>query len=209
MEPQALADLSLTFLATICLFIAARAFFLYGKTHNDALFILALAMGTNSLATYWGVIGDIRLFGTALNTGWINYLGPVVSFLFIVLLSRCASDEQLRVLKHWHIIGTTLFFTLFVVTPILPPFSSPLEEALLNALRCLICMIAFFRYIVIFTNKETRFALLMSLAFMLLGVGYATITPQLFQPNLVIFFSVGAGTRIIGYSVLLIAFSVH
>ena len=207
MEPQALSDLFLAFLATVCLIISARAFFQYALTHNDTLFILGLAMGTNSLATYWGIIGDIHLFGNELNTGWINYFGPTVSFLFILLLSIFSSSEQVHLLKRWHVICTTLFFTLFVLTPILPPFDHA-EEALLNGLRCIVCMIAFFRYIVIFTNKETRFSFLMSLAFMLLGIGYATITPQLFQPALVIFFYVGTCIRIIGYSTLLAAFSV-
>jgi hypothetical protein len=48
----------------------------------------------------------------------------------------------------------------------------------------------------------------MCLAFLLIGGGFGALTPQLFNTSLDIFLTLGYSLRIIGYIVLLTAYSV-
>jgi uncharacterized membrane protein (DUF485 family) len=58
----------------------------------------------------------------------------------------------------------------------------------------------------LYISKETRFSLVMSIAFLLLGVGFAMVTPQLLDPSFVLITAIGAMVRIIGYGTLVFAY---
>jgi hypothetical protein len=116
------------------------------------------------------------------------------------------SNEQLRLIKSWQIIATILFFVLLLLTPTFPPFPNTLTPALLNLIRPFFCVLAFCRYVMLYISKETRFTLVMSIAFLLLGVGFAMVTPQLLDPALAMITTIGAIVRILGYSTLLFAY---
>jgi len=54
-------------------------------------------------------------------------------------------------------------------------------------------------------NKQTRFSLLMSIAFMLIAFGYLMIAQQYFVANADLFDNIGDITRMLGLCVLLLA----
>lgn len=46
----------------------------------------------------------------------------------------------------------------------------------------------------------------MSIAFLVLGIGYALVTPQLLDPAFILATTVGETLRIMGYSILVFAY---
>ena len=208
MDVQTLPQVLLSIMDILCLTIAIRAFYFYARTHNDILFTLGLSMGTIAVSAFSTLLIRNAIPSLNGNAAWIKYVGPTCSFLFIFLNSLARSGQQIRILKRWHILCTAFFLTFLLLTPALPPFSSPGEEVALNTLRGFVCLLSFIRYMMIYTTKETRFSLFMCLAFMLFTISYATLTPQLFDPHLLVFYNVGTGIRIIGYGILLTAFSI-
>jgi hypothetical protein len=163
-------------------------------------------MGTIAIAIFCGYLNVVHLGDITLNVGWIWYAGTSSGLCFLFLNSIVASNERLRLLKSWQIIATILFFVLLLLTPTFPPFPNALTPALLNLARPFFCGLAFCRYVMLYISKETRFTLVMSVAFLLLGVGFAMITPQLLDPTLVFITLIGAILRILGYSTLLFAY---
>src|ERR1700688_2916314 len=81
--------------------VATRAFFLYGKTQNERLFLLWLALMLFSLTSVVSVVGDNRLLPFLLNTNWLKYSGQTLSFFFIWLSAFERSDHFLRQVKFW------------------------------------------------------------------------------------------------------------
>jgi hypothetical protein len=58
----------------------------------------------------------------------------------------------------------------------------------------------------LYISKETQFTLVVSIAFLLLGVGFAMLTPYLLNRDLVLVEVIGAMLRIAGYITLLFAY---
>ncbi len=199
-------NIFLLVLSILALIIAVFAFYKYSLTLSDSLFSLGLSMGTISIAIFCGYLNVVHLGDVTLNVGWIWYAGTSSALCFMFLNSMVASSEQLRLLKSWQIVATILFLVLLLLSPTFPLFPNALTPALLNLARPFFCTLAFCRYAMLYISKETRFCLVMSFAFLSLGVGFALITPQLLDPSLVVVTVVGACLRILGYSTLLFAY---
>ena len=197
-------SLSLT-LFVVSLFISLRAFYLYTQSRSRRLFILSLSMGMISLTAIAGYAGD-NITSISLNVDWFNYIGQTVSFSFILLSFFSESDSYLRSLMRWQIAASALLLILMFLAPVLPPeFPDPaITKSILSGSRGLICFIIFFYYAIAFMDKETRFSLLMSAAFLLLCIGYAIIIPKYTTPNDVLDRS-GDILRIAGLVTLLFA----
>jgi len=176
-------SLSLT-LFVVSLFISLRAFYLYTQSRSRRLFILSLSMGMISLTAMAGYAGD-NVTSISLNVDWFNYIGQTVSFLFILLSFFSESDSYLRSLMRWQIAVSALLLILAFLAPVLPPeFPEPaITKSILSGSRGLICFIIFLYYVNVFMDKETRFSLLMSAAFLLLCIGYSIIIPKYTTPN--------------------------
>ena len=176
-------SLSLT-LFVVSLFISLRAFYLYTRSRSRRLFILSLSMGMISLTAVAGYAGD-NITSISLNVDWFNYIGQTVSYLFILLSFFSESDSYLRSLIRWQIAASALLLILLFLAPVLPPeFPDPaITKSILSGSRGLICFIIFLYYVNVFMDKETRFSLLMSAAFLLLCIGYSIIIPKYTTPN--------------------------
>ncbi len=184
MDPNFVANsLSLT-LFVVSLFISLRAFYLYTQSRSRRLFILSLSMGMISLTAMAGYAGD-NITSISLNVDWFNYIGQTVSYLFILLSFFSESDSYLRSLIRWQIAASALLLILLFLAPVLPPeFPDPaITKSILSGSRGVICFIIFFYYAIVFMDKETRFSLLMSAAFLLLCIGYSIIIPKYTTPN--------------------------
>ena len=176
-------SLSLT-LFVVSLFISLRAFYLYTRSRSRRLFILSLSMRMISLTAVAGYAGD-NITSISLNVDWFNYIGQTVSYLFILLSFFSESDSYLRSLIRWQIAVSALLLILLFLAPVLPPeFPDPaITKSILSGSRGLICFIIFLYYVNVFMDKETRFSLLMSAAFLLLCIGYSIIIPKYTTPN--------------------------
>ena len=175
--------LSLT-LFFVSLFISIRAFYLYTRSRSRRIGILSIAMGIISLTAIAGFAGD-NVTSITLNVDWFNYIGQTVSFTFILLSFFGSSETYLRNLMRWQIALSILLLGLMLLSPVLPPeFPAPtVTKSLLSGSRGLICHIIFYYYVVSFMKNETRFSLLMGLAFLMLSFGYWIILPKYITPN--------------------------
>ena len=189
---------------TISLFIALRIFYLYSQARRPRLFILGLSMGIFSLTAIASFIGD-NIASFPLNLNWFKYTSQTVCFLFILLSLFRSEDGYLRRLMYWYIIASLLL--LFLLTPIVPAsFPDPaLTKSLLGGSRSLICLVVSLYYIGAFSLKQTRFSLLMGVAFQLLSLGYWMNMFKYFLPHMTQVDQVGDVTRITGLISLLIA----
>ena len=207
MNISTIANLSLLPIGVVCTLIAIRAFYMYSLSRSDVLFILGFAMSSIAVAVLMSNIGDAHL--VPYNTQWARYMCSSSAALFIFLSSLVKSHEQLGQLKRAQIIFAALCVVVILLTPVLPPFASPLIPVTLNNIRTLIYGAALIRYAYLYIKKESRFSLIMSLGFLLLVTGYILITPQLLQPSTTnaTLNIIGSFVRIIGYSLLLVAYS--
>src|SRR6266567_3957660 len=98
------------FFFTLC--VALRAFFLYGKMHNERLFLLWLALMLFSLTSVVSIVGDNHLLPSLLNTNWLKYSGQTVSLFFIWLSGFERSDHFLRRVKFWLLVSFPLLMAL-------------------------------------------------------------------------------------------------
>jgi len=198
--------LALTLFST-ALLIALRAFYLCSQTSQGRryrLCILGMSMGVLALTAIASYAGD-NIKDLPVNVNWFKYTAQTVCFLFIILSLVRSSDTYLRRLMYWQI-GISLLL-LFLFAPIIPssmPYPA-LTKSLLGGSRSLICFVVFFIYIGAFISKETRFSLLMSVAFLLLSIGYWLNMPKYMDSHLVLLDAVGDGVRITGLVALLIA----
>ncbi len=192
--------LSLT-LFTVSLFISLRAFYLYFLSRRQRLFILGLSMTIISLTAIASYIGD-NVPSFTINLNWFKYTSQTVSFLFILLSLIRSSDRYLKNLMIWHIIVSVLL--LILLTPLVPTEISATAKILLGSSRSLICLIVFFYYVTSFFTKETRFSLMMSLAFLLLSAGYMLNVPKYSNHALTLLDNIGDVTRIFGLIILLV-----
>jgi hypothetical protein len=206
MDVQSVANTMFLLLGIVCVILALRAFYVYRLSQSDALFIIGLAMATIALAIFCGYVKDIHL--TTANTKWAWYAGTASGALFLVLNSRVRSVAQFRTLKNRQLFATVLFLIIVLCTPLLPQFANPFIPAALNIFRSLIYIWGFLSYVTIYIAKRTRFALFMGLGFLAIGLGFGTLTPQIFQPSLAVLVIIASSLRIVGYSTLLTAYSI-
>lgn len=195
-------------IACVCLFISIRALYIYSLSRSNMLFVLGLAMASISLGTFFGFIGEAHLAGNMLNTDWARTFGACGGGLFIFLSSLVKTQSQMQQLKRIQLVVFALLIVVMLLTPLYPPIKNPYLSLSLNALRMIIYTCAFVRYAMLYISKATRFSLLMSLAFLVLVIGYGLNIPGMFQSQLVFLTVVAASVRIIAYLGLLTAYSV-
>jgi hypothetical protein len=205
MDPTQLPNLLNILLSVVFLSISMRAFLLYAQLRSPRLFILGLSMGVIACTAAADFVSGI-VTGISLNTDWFLFIGQAVSFLFIFLSLLSSSDQFLRRLMLWQIIITALLFFLLFMSPILPDFPNTATRVFLSGSRSLLCFLIFGFYVSAFISKETRFSLFMSVAFLLLSIGYSLILPKYFFLHEDLLDQLGDVIRIFGLTVLLIAY---
>jgi hypothetical protein len=195
--------------ATITFLISVRAFIQYRKTRGDVFFILGMALGIIAVVGIIGIIGD-NYFASQFSTKWLRYTAQIVSYTFIFLCSVRSSEEYMQSLRQWQWLFTFLLLAMLLatpwLTPLLPQLGNPLVEAPVSFMRGVICFVIFLNYAIIFMRKETRFSLLMGLAFLLISFGILITTPWYFDKLSVLYLYIGDGTRTGGLVLLLAAF---
>jgi hypothetical protein len=106
------------------------------------------------------------------------------------------------------VVVSAALLILLLLAPILPAeFPNPaLTKTFLSGSRGLICLCIFYYYTSAFMTKETRFSLLMGIAFLLLSAGYLVIIPKYSATfNADLLDHTGDITRVCGLVVLSIA----
>lgn len=185
--------------------VSIRAFYTYSRTHSQRLFTVGLSMAIVAIGIACSALNGSP-FLPPMNLAWAWYAGTSIGFFFLFLSSLMKSDEQFGLLKRWEIIATALVITVIALTPVLPAFTNPLVPVTLDILRTAICLLCFFRYLILYTSKETRFSLLMCLTFLLISGSYGILIPQLLNNQLTGFATAGTIMRIIGDIILFMAF---
>ena len=104
-----------------------------------------------------------------------------------------------------HVIASVVLIALLLLSPTLPAFPNTALKAILSGSRCVISFGVFYCYASAFMTKQTRFGLLMTISFALLGFGYLMIVQQYFISGPQIYDSVGDILRIFGLLALLVA----
>jgi hypothetical protein len=200
-----LANTTFLVLGIVCFVLAARALYVYKLSKSDYLFVIGVSMADIGISVIVGYLQDIHLISWNAHLSW--YLGCIVGVLFLVLGSWATSQQQIASIKRWLIIITAIYLVQTLLTPIMPQFPNPYIPAVLNIIRSTIALIGSARYLMLYLSKRTRFTLLMSIAFLLIGFGFGILTPAIFDSSLAIFLTIGYSSRIIGYSVLLTAYT--
>ena len=193
-------------LFVVCLFISIRAFYTYAQSQSPRLFILGLSMLILALTAAADFVSS-NVTSITLNTDWFLYLGQAVSWLFILLSFARNSDSYFHWLMRAHVVASILALCLLFLAPTLPDFPNTAVRAVLSGSRCVICFGILFYYISAFLSKQTRFSLLMSIAFLLLSFGYLLILEQYFGKGTsqMLFDNAGDVTRMFGFGALLAA----
>jgi hypothetical protein len=193
-------------LCITCLAIGVRASALYLQLRSPRLFILGLAMGTMALTAAADTMSNAITI-LHLNTDWFLYLGQAVALSYLFLSLFCYTDGALRRLLLWQIFCTAPVFLLLLLAPALPPFPNLSTQVILSSTRSIICFLIFGRYIYSFIfTKETSFGFLMSVAFLLLSIGYFLILPSLLFTHMELLDHMGDVIRIGGLATLLIGY---
>jgi hypothetical protein len=197
--PNVLA--ALLFITTFL--ISIRAFYLFALARTPRLFVLGLSMGLISLTAADNIVAN--LIKLTFNTYWFLYIGQIAGYFFIWLSLIRGSEYYLQRLIRWQILGTVLVLGLLVLAPLLPAFPNDVVRASLSGTRALVSLGVFFCYIAAFTEKETRFSLLMAIAFLLITFGQLLGALKYFVPNPDVLDSPGDIMRIVGLFSLLAA----
>jgi hypothetical protein len=193
-------------LCITCLAIGVRASALYLQLRSPRLFILGLSMGTIALTAAADTMSS-AITSIQLNTDWFLYIGQAVALGYLFLSLFCNSDSALRRLLLWQVLSTTPLLLLLLLAPALPPFPSLATQVILSGTRSFICFLIFGRYIYAFIfTKETRFGFMMSIAFLLLSIGYFLILPSILFTHMEILDQMGDIIRIGGLATLLIGY---
>src|SRR5690349_22746732 len=130
-------------LSLACLGLAGYAFYRYSLTQSDLLFIVGVSLSTLGVSTFFRSLNVMQVGGMTLNVSWLWYAGSSIGLLFLFLISVMKTNEHMRLLKRWQMFASLSFFTLILLTPMLPATTDPLVPALLNLARPLICICAF------------------------------------------------------------------
>jgi len=146
-----------------------------------------------------------NLIKLSFNTYWFLYTGQIVGYLFIWLSLIRNSEYYLQRLVRWQVLISVLVLGLLVLAPVLPAFPNDIVRASLSGTRALMSIGVFFCYIAAFTEKETRFSLLMAVAFLLITFGQLLGALKYFVPNPDMLDSPGDIMRVVGLFFLLAA----
>jgi hypothetical protein len=195
-------------IATICLFISLRAFYIYNLSRSDMIYVLGISMALISIGTFIGFAGDAHIAGNSLNTDWARSFGACGGALFIFLSSLMKSHKQMQQLKRWQVATAVLFVIVALLTPFYPPTKSAPIALSLNAGRMIIYTCAFIRYFALYLSKHTRFSLLMWIAFLVVVIGYGLNIPGILQSSLALVTIIAASVRITAYLTMLTAYSI-
>ena len=207
MNSKEITDLIIGFQALITLLISLRAFYLFARTRSDTLFIVGLAMTVIGLGGIAGILGDYVITSKSFNTFWFRYIGQIVSYLFIFLISLPHAERHMRALKWWNIIATTLLLGLLAATPFVPPIPGTALTEVLSGARGVVCLaICFNYYFVMWSKKATRFSFLMCAAFLLIATGIGVYTIKFSVANPLPYDYAGDSTRAVGLILMLAAF---
>jgi hypothetical protein len=144
--------------------------------------------------------------GLSLNIRWFLFLGQAASFGFLFLSLLSGWEPWLRRLMLWQAISTAVLFWLLFLAPILPDFPNPATKVALAGSRSVICGLIFGYYAATFESKKTRFSLLMSVAFLLLSLGYVLILPKYLFAHQELLDHLGDVIRILGLLALFMAY---
>src|SRR2546427_8613368 len=184
--------------------ITLRAGYLYVQMRNLRLLILSVAMGIISL-TAVGDFASTKITSVTLNTDWFLYLGQAISYLFIFLSLLNTNKSYLRILVAGQLVCSAAALLLLIFAPTLPDVPNIALRAVMSGSRCVFCLLIFFTYTSAFIRKETRFSLLMAVAFLLLSIGYGVLLQQYFVPLPDLFDSIGDLIRMGGLVILFLA----
>jgi hypothetical protein len=204
MEDILVGNILAVSLFVVSLFICVRAFYTYAQLKSPRLFTLGLAMGVVAL-TAAADFTSSNFPSLGLNTDWFLFIGQAVSFLFIWLSLLSHADEYLQWLMRLQVLASLAVLGLLFLSPTLPDFSGTLLAIVLSGSRFVICLLIGFSYLLTFLGKQTRFSLLMALAFVLLGFGYLLIAQKFSVSNLMLFDNAGDFLRLGGLLLLLVA----
>jgi hypothetical protein len=205
MNNQVLANTTFLVLGIVCFVLAIRAFFVYALSKSNLIFVIGLSMADIGISVVVGFLQDSHITTWNAHVAW--YVGTIIGIFFLVIGSWATSNETILTVRRWLIIFTVIFFIVTLLTPIWPQFPNPYIPATLNVIRTVIGLIGCIRYLILYISKRTRFTLLMCICFLLIGAGFGVLTPQLFDTNLQIFLTFGYSLRIVGYTTLLITYS--
>lgn len=194
-------------IALVCLIISLRAFYMYRLTRSDMLFILGLAMATICAGTCVGVISELHIANSQFQPEWARTFCAAGGGSFIFLSSLVRSHEQIQQLKRAQIIVAALCGIVILLTPLYPPVPNTQVAIALACVRMIIYSGALFRYVFLYTRKATRFSLVMSIAFLVLVIGYAFNLPGILDNQFAYFSMIAASIRICAYLTLLVAYS--
>ncbi len=118
-------------------------------------------------------------------------------------LVKSDNDYQ-RGLMRWQIIVSVVALLLLVFSFTIPDVPNRALRALMSGTRPLLCFLIFCSYISAFMRKETRFSLLMSIAFLIISVGYVILLQKYFVPLPGVVDNLGDITRMVGLAVLFV-----
>jgi hypothetical protein len=205
MNILAFTGVLLLIFSMLCLGTGIYAFRKYFLMQSERLFAVGLSMSIAAAGIACGAVDNLQLL-PSFNLGWGWYTGTSIGFFFLFLSSVMRSSNQFQLIKRYGVIAVAVLITVIALTPVLPAYPNLYVPLSLNSLRVVVCVPGFLRYLMLYTSKGTRFALLMCLAFLFITVGYAILIPQLLNPSLTSLMAVGAFTRVIGAGVLFAAF---
>jgi hypothetical protein len=204
MEDLFVGNILAVALFLVSLFICVRAFYTYAQLKSPRLFTLGLAMGIIAL-TAAADFTSSNFPSLGLNTDWFLFIGQAVSFLFIWLSLLNHADAYLQWLMRLQVWVSVAVLCLLILSPTLPDFTGTLLAVVLSGSRFVICLLIGISYLLTFLGKQTRFSLLMGMAFVLLGFGYLLIAQKFSVSNLMLFDNAGDGIRLGGLLLLLVA----
>jgi hypothetical protein len=191
-------------LIAIAAFVTLRVALAYPQVRSTRLLILGIAMGMIALTALGDLLSTL-ITSVTLHTDWFLYLGQACSYLFILLSLLNSTERYLYNLLRIQILVSILALCIGLLSPILPDLPNVALRATLSGSRCLLCLGIFYCYATALLRKPTRFAVLMGVAFLFLGLGYLMIFQKYFFSESLLVDNIGDGLRIIGLSSLLAA----
>ena len=177
-----LGNMGALLLFVISGFVAVRALYVYTHILSPRLFILGLSLSIMSLTALADLIAN-SLTTITLHTDWFLYIGQGVALLFIMLSLFNNSDAYAQRLMRVQILLAVLLVGLCLLSPTLPELPNVATKAIVTGIPALICFGIFYAYISAFLKKQTRFSLLMSIAFILIGLAYLMTQQFLLSDN--------------------------
>jgi hypothetical protein len=203
--PSSLTSNGLNILLSLSFFFfALRVLYLYIHIRSARLFLFGFSMLVISFTAATDFVSGFFLF---LHTDWFLFIGQAISLLFVLFSLLRTFDRHLELLIRVQLFVSALLLLLLAFSPFLPTSSTPWLFCF-SAARSAICFAIFFYYLSIFFHKDTRFSLLMSLAFFLLSLGYLLTLPRYVLPDASLMDMVGDIVRVVGVLILSLSFTI-